>query len=111
MPQDIHQKLLDLIVIIGSFFFSFTPIKCFLRHIESIGWKKTIGFFVRLCEDVVFEVLCYDDRRKLTKLELIGRRFHFLSENFFGEMPVLRLDLKIHPGYLFFVFTASSSFL
>ena len=60
-------------------------------------------FIVTLCHDVLLEALLFGDRRRLTKLERVGRRFHWAIENFFRERPFLRLDLRIYE-YLF-VFT------
>ena len=57
-------------------------------------------FIVRLCSDVFLEVLIFGERRRLTKLERVGRRFHLNIENFFRERPFLRLGLRIN-AYLF----------
>ena len=54
-----------------------------------------IGFYLTLSLDVLFEVLRFGDRHRLTKLERVGRRLHHLVEKWFGEMPFLRLDLNI----------------
>ena len=62
---------------------------------------KTIEFFVILCGDVLFEVLCWGDRRRLTKLERIGRRFHWTVVKFFSEIPFLRLNFELKIWYLF----------
>ena len=65
--------------------------------------KEAIEFYLRLCFDVLSEVFRFGDRRKLTKLERIGRRFHWLIEKWFLDVPFLRLNLKLYPtGYLFF---------
>ena len=48
-----------------------------------------------LCGDVLLEVLSWGDRRRLTKLERIGRRFHWSVVKFFGEMPFLRLNFEL----------------
>ena len=53
-------------------------------------------FIVRLCIDVLLEVLIFGDRRRITKLERVGRRFHLSIENFFSERPFLRLGLRIN---------------
>lgn len=61
-----------------------------------------IEFFIRLCGDVLVEVLCYGHRRRLIKLERVGRRFQAIVENFFGKKPFLGLDIKLcNSGYLF----------
>ena len=62
---------------------------------------RAIEFFVILCGDVLLEVLCWGDRRRLTKLERIGRRFHWSIVKFFDEMPFLRLNLQHKTWYLF----------
>ena len=81
---------------------SFNQIKYFFyRSIGQIKNENVIEFFVRLCGDVMFEVLRYANRRRLTKLARIGLRFHSIVENFFGEMPFLRLNL-ILLEYIFF---------
>lgn len=59
--------------------------------------ENGIRFLVRLCHDVLLEVVCYGDRRCLTKLERIGRRFHLFANNYFNEKPFLRLDLYLKP--------------
>ena len=61
-----------------------------------------IEFIVRLCHDVLLEVLFFGDRRRLTKLERVGRRLHQINENFFKEKPFLRPNLQIDRKYLLF---------
>ena len=61
-----------------------------------------IEFFVRLCGDVLVELLQYGDRRRLTKLERVGQRFHWIVENFFGERPFLCFGLYVNACFLFF---------
>ena len=58
--------------------------------------KEDVGFefIVRLCSDVLLEALVFGDRRRITKLERVGRRFHLNIENFFKERPFLRLSLN-----------------
>ena len=58
-----------------------------------------LAFFVRLCGDVVKEVFHFGERRRLTKMELVGSRFHWIVENFFSEAPFLQLNLKLLPRY------------
>ena len=60
-------------------------------------------FIVRFCRDVFLEALLFGDRRRLTKLERVDRRFHLIVENFFKERPFLRLGLQIY-AYLFIYF-------
>ena len=56
-----------------------------------------IEFYLKFCFDVLLEVLQFGDRRRLTKLERVGRRLHHLVEKWFGEMPFLRLDIRLEP--------------
>ena len=56
-----------------------------------------LGFIVRLCHDVLLEALLFGDRRRLTKLERVGRHFYRIIEEFFQQMPFLRLDLILDP--------------
>ena len=58
-----------------------------------------IEFYLKLCFDVLFDVLQFGDRRRLTKLEGVGRRVHHLVERWFGEMPFLRLDIRLEPTW------------
>ena len=51
--------------------------------------SSDLEFFVRLCRDVLLELLMFGERRRITKLEGIGRRFHQISENFFEQIPLL----------------------
>ena len=60
-------------------------------------------FIVRLCSDVLLEALLFGDRRRLTKLERVDRRFHLIIENFFRDRPFLRLELRTN-AYLFIYF-------
>ena len=60
-------------------------------------------FIARLCSDVLLEALDFGDRRRITKLERVGLRFHLIIENFFKERPFLRLRLRIN-AYLFIYF-------
>ena len=65
---------------------------------------RAIEFFVILCGDVLLEVLCWGDRSRLTKLERIGRRFHWSVLKFFDETPFLRLNFKLWAPYLFTIY-------
>ena len=76
-------------------------IKIFLyRKIDKNGNGKAIEFFVILCGDVLLEVLCWGDRRRLAKLEQIGRRFHWTVLRFFDEVPLLRSSLELRTWYI-----------
>ena len=55
----------------------------------------SVEFYVHLCLDVLLEVLHPGDRRPLTKLERVGRRFHWVIEKYFPDVPFLRLNLEI----------------
>ena len=59
-----------------------------------------IEFYLRLCFDVLFEVFRFGCRRKLTKLERVGHRFHWLVENYFPDVPFLRLNLELRPRFV-----------
>ena len=61
--------------------------------------RKRETYFVSLCRDVLLEVLCYGDRRCLTKLERVGQRFHWMAENFFSARPFLRIDISLKLNY------------
>ena len=71
--------------------------------------EKNVKWFVALCYDVFLEVLRCGNRRQLVKLELFGRRFHLIVENYFGEIPFLRLDLFLEPRFTILIFNLSSS--
>ena len=63
---------------------------------------KNVLFVVRLCSDVVLELLCWCDRRQLVSLEKLGKRFHLLIDRWFEGAPFLRLDLHIDQSeYIF----------
>ena len=56
--------------------------------------QKKPKFVVRLCSDVLEDILCYGDRMKLTETEFIGRRFHYIIENHFAEKPRILFNVK-----------------
>ena len=58
---------------------------------------------MKFCCDILFRVLRFGDRRRLTKLEGVGRQFHHLVEKWFVKMPFLRLNIQLQPGFAFFV--------
>ena len=64
-------------------------------------------FFVYFCLDVFLEVLYFGDRRGLTKLEQVGRRIHWMVENYLPNKPFLCLKLlRIEFEYVtFFIIT------
>lgn len=61
--------------------------------------EDELEFIVRLCYDVLLEALKFGDRRRLTKLERGGRRFHRIIVDNFRQRPFLRLDLIINPRF------------
>lgn len=68
--------------------------------------NEEVEFYLRLCLDVLFELLKFGSRRRLTKLERLGRRFQWIIEKWFRDVPFLRLDLDLEPtapGYLIFL--------
>lgn len=69
-----------------------------IKMTQNVEGKDGFQFFLCLCHDVLFEALLFGDRRRLTKFERIGRYFHTMIENFFKQMPFLRLCLKIDPS-------------
>ena len=62
---------------------------------------EAVEFYLKFCFDVLLEVFQFGDRRRLIKLEGVGRRFHHLVEKWFGEMPFLCLDIEFVPGFAF----------
>ena len=79
-------------------------IVCFFSMLQPCEEDDVIGFYLTLSLDVLFEVLRFGDRHRLTKLERVGRRLHHLVEKWFGEMPFLRLDIRLEPLTLGFAF-------
>ena len=67
--------------------------------------KSLVEFLIRLCHDVLFDVLRMGNRYQLAELEKNGRRFHCLIDRYFKEAPFLRLNLELIPRYLLFTFT------
>lgn len=76
----------------------------FYRHISQQEKDEAIelDFLVRFCGHVLLEVFRYGNRNRLTKIELVGRRFHLMVENFLRERPFLHLNLELELWYLFF---------
>ena len=67
---------------------------------KKVGRKSVVEFLIRLCNDVLLDVLRWGNRYELAELETSGRRFHWLIDRNFKEMPFLRLDLEIISPYL-----------
>ena len=49
-----------------------------------------------ICNDVLIEVLSYFDRRQLTKVERLCRRFHRIVVRYFNEAPFLFFEIECH---------------
>ena len=73
----------------------------FSRSFRQDDEEEAIEFYLRLCFDVLFEVFRFGCRRKLTKLERVGHRFHWLVEKYFPDVPFLRLNLELRPRSVF----------
>ena len=61
--------------------------------------ERKIKFVVRLCDDVLLEVLCFGKRRRLAKLERIGRRLHRIIEGNLRKTPIIRHSFRVYPRY------------
>ena len=57
------------------------------------GILLDIQFVVRLCNDILFDVIRSGNRRQLIELELIGRHFQRFIDRNFGSSPLLILNL------------------
>ena len=80
----------------------------FSPPMQSNEEDEAVQFFVRLCGDVFLEIIGRGNRQQIVKLERVGRHIHWMVENFLGERPFVRLDLKIfsRPRDLrFFIFS------
>ena len=84
-------KILKGIYLIDFYFF-FSILKPYEED------DRVTEFYLKFCYDVLFEVLRFGDRRRLTKMEGVGRRFHHLVGKWFGDMPFLRLAIQLMPG-------------
>ena len=60
---------------------------------------KSVEFYLSPCFDVLEEVLRFGGRRRLAKLERVGRHFHGIIEQELPDEPFLRLHLRISPRY------------
>ena len=69
--------------------FKFFSLPMLLNGLNGEG--ETVEFSVSLCGDVFLEIIGRGNRQQIVKLELVGRRIHWMVENFFGERPFLRL--------------------
>ena len=64
---------------------------------------KLEEFFIAICNDVLIEVFNFGNRRRLGKLECVGRRFNWTVENFFGERPFIRLGFYLIARFTIFL--------
>ena len=65
--------------------------------------EYVIKFSLRMCRDIVLELLLYGDRRRHTKLERVCRRFHWTIENLFAAKHFLRLSLQLCTKSLYLI--------
>ena len=63
-----------------------------------------LEFIACLCHYVLLKTLLYGNRRRITKLERVGRRLHRIIENFFKQIPFLRLSIEVDPPYFLNIF-------
>ena len=77
----------------NGYIFIFSP----LRQNQDEEGEEVIDFRMFLCQDVLFEILQYGSRRALTKIEKIGRRVYYLTENYLSVKPLLRLNIHLSP--------------
>lgn len=97
------QSMLNYIISFFCFnilFFTFSYYS--LDEDEDVDEK--VKFFVRLCGDVFVEVLSYGERRRLMKLERVGRRFHRCIDGFFAKTPIIRQNLILITDFWFVYF-------
>ena len=62
--------------------------------------KSVVEFLIRLCHDVLLDVLRCGNRHQLAELEKNGDRFHWFIDFYFKEAPFLRLEMGLVPWYL-----------
>ena len=60
-----------------------------------------VEFYLNVCFDVLYGILQFGDRHPLTKVEQVGRCFHWIIEKYFCRVPFLRLDLTLQPKFVF----------
>ena len=75
-----------------------------LARIKKEDEGDRVRFFVRLCSDALLEVLGWGNRRQLTALEKLGKRFHWLIDRCFEGAPFLLFDLDIAGPYICYSF-------
>ena len=57
------------------------------------GILLDIQFVVRLCNDILFDVIRFGNQRQLIELQRIGRHFQRFIDRNFGSSPLLFLNL------------------
>ena len=57
-------------------------------------WSKNVDFTVRVCEDVLIDIISVGDRRQIAKIEDIGTRFQRCIERYRPERPFILFDLE-----------------
>ena len=57
------------------------------------GILLDIQFVVRLCNDILFDVIRFGNQRQLIELKRIGRHFQRFIDRNFGGSPLLMLSL------------------
>ena len=66
---------------------------CNIFFISPVSGNNIVPeFIVRLCMDVLLEVLGFGNRRRLIKMERIGQRYHQMIEQFFNKAPFIRIS-------------------
>ena len=90
----------EVSVSVRYFFLLFNELTLFFFYCPlSQNEGNEFEWLVRLCSDVLFELLRYGSRCRLTKLEWVGQRFHRIIGNFFGIAPFLRLNFDLDPRF------------
>ena len=57
-------------------------------------WSKNVDFTMRVCEDVLIDIISFGDRRQIAKIEDIGTRFQRCIERNRPERPFILFDLE-----------------
>lgn len=57
-----------------------------------LGINSTMLVVIRLCDDILVELLRFANRRQLVKLESLGNRFCYYIGRYFSRSPLLLLD-------------------
>lgn len=59
-----------------------------------IHWSINLAFTVRICNDVLDDVLHYGIRMELVALQLTGKRFDCIIQTRFPEKPFQLINIK-----------------